>query len=336
MALLVMDGFEFAPLVRSAYTVSGGSILVATGRDGVGKALQTQTGSVVIPVSAATVIIGIGVAIPSGAYGSGPSSFFQIWGDAGATQHLTFQIDANGHVTVKRGSVSGTLLGTGTNAISSNAWHWFEIKATIADAGGIVVVKVDGITEINFTGDTKNAGTLTTVSTVVIPGGGSPSAFDDLVICDATGSAPFNDFFGEKVIRMKRPNGNGATNQWIGSDADSVNNYLLVDDPPPVSSTDYTGSPTATERDLYALSSATGLASVDAIQNIAYVAKSDAGVRSVKTVTRNAGGTVTASPAVPLSTTYVLAQGGIEQTDPSGAAWTPTNINTIQAGVECV
>lgn len=336
MALLVMDGFEFAPTLRSTHTVAGG-ISAATGRDGVGKSISmTGSSSVTVPLPslAAVVVVGVGIWIPSGV--STTVGLVSILGDVAATTHLSLTFDSGGHIVAKRGTGSGTVLATGPTAIAGDAWHWLEMKATIADSGGVCIVKVDGTTEINFTGDTKNAGTLTTISHLAFAGASAVPRFDDLVICDATGSAPFNDFFGEKVIKIKRPSNNGATNQWVGSDGNSTDNYLLVDDPPPVSSADYTGSATATERDLYAMSSAAGLASVDAIQNIAYVAKSDAGARSFKTVTRNAGGTVTSGPTVALSTTYLLAAGAIELTDPSAAAWTPSNVNTIQAGVECV
>jgi hypothetical protein len=341
MALQVMDGFEFAPNMRSAYIVSAVPA-VGTGRDGTGRSIgpnASATISVPLTTPAATVIIGVGIYIPSGSFGGSASNahYVSIFGDAGATQHLTLGVDAAAHLIIRRGSNIGTLIATGTAVLAGNAWHWIEIKATIADAGGICVVKVDGVTDINFTGDTKNAGTLTTVSSVMLFGTGTApvTQYDDLVICDGTGSAPFNDFFGEKVIRLKAPNNNGAVNAWLGSDGNSTDNYQLVDEIP-VSTTDYTGSATPGDRDLYALSNVSGLSSVDAIQNVAYVAKSDAGARSFRTVTRNAGGTVTTGPTVPLSTTYLLAQGGIELTDPSAAAWTTTNVNTIQAGVEVV
>jgi hypothetical protein len=329
MALVLMDGFEFAPAIRS--NISGFVVATAqTGRDGVGRGVSfTTAASVALAAPVSTIIIGIGIWSSSVA----AVTLVSLYGDANTTAHVVIGLNGSGQVTATRG-VSGTLLATGSTVLAASAWHWIEIKATIADAGGICIVKVDGLTEINFTGDTKNAGTLTTFSTVRLNSGGP--RFDDLVICDATGSAPFNDFFGEKVIKVKRPTGNGATNQWVGSDGNSTDNYLLVDDPPPVSSTDYTGSATATERDLYAMSAVTGLVSVDAIQNIAYVAKSDVGARSFKTVTRNADGAVTASPAVALTTTYTLMAGSIELADPSAAAWTTSNVNTIHAGVECV
>lgn len=335
MALLLMDGFEFAPTFRSNYGL-GASAVSNPGRDGIGLSLAVPNSlNVPLPSAVATLVMGVGWMPGSGAPGNttaGGGVF--LFGDAGATTHLCINIASSGVVLLRRGAANGTIMATGAYALSMGTWHWLEVKATISDTVGICIVKVDGIEQINFTGDTKNAGTNNSIDMVQLGTLGSPAArYDDLVICDGTGGAPFNDFFGEKAIRAKRPNNNGATNTWVGSDGNSTDNYLLVDDVPP-SSTDYTASATTGNRDLYALSNAASMTTVDAIQHSVYAAKSDAGSRQVKTVTRLPAGTVTLSPAVMLSTTYQLLAGAVEQTDPAGAAWTPTSVNTVQGGVE--
>src|SRR4051812_18425242 len=159
MALLVMDGFEAAPAVRAAYqSVAGATAQV--GRDGVGKSI-TPLGTLNVspPTPVATVILGIGVW-----WNTTANNFIVLCGDANSTLHLFFGIDGTGRFIVTRSP--STLLATGTTLLGQSTWHWIEIKATIADAGGTAIVKVDGVEEINFTGDTKNAGTLTTISTV--------------------------------------------------------------------------------------------------------------------------------------------------------------------------
>jgi hypothetical protein len=158
---------------------------------------------------------------------------------------------------------------------------------------------------------------------------------DDLYVCDGTGSAPYNDFLGERVVKAKRLVGNGAASQWTGSDGNSTDNYLLLDEDP-LNTTDYVASSTAGQQDLYALSAATGLLSVDAVQVAAYTSKSDSGARSWKPLIRNTAGTVDTGAAVALSTTWTLQQGAVRQTDPAGAAWTTTTVNGIQAGAEVV
>jgi hypothetical protein len=154
MALVLMDGFEFAPAIRS--NISGFVVATAqTGRDGVGRGVSfTTAASVALAAPVSTIIIGIGIWSSSVA----AVTLVSLYGDANTTAHVVIGLNGSGQVTATRG-VSGTLLATGSTVLAASAWHWIEIKATIADAGGICIVKVDGLTEINFTGDTKNAGT---------------------------------------------------------------------------------------------------------------------------------------------------------------------------------
>ena len=75
--------------------------------------------------------------------------------------------------------------------------------------------------------------------------------FDDVYLVDT--SAPNGDFLGDVRVAYLAPNGNGASSQFVGSDLNSVDNYLLVDEVPANDDTDYVQSDVLNNIDTYAL-----------------------------------------------------------------------------------
>lgn len=72
----------------------------------------------------------------------------------------------------------------------------------------------------------------------------------DAVICDNAGSYA-NTWPGPGWLWYGRPNGNGDNSQWTGSDGNSTDNYLLLDETPPNDATDYVESNTSGQIDDY-------------------------------------------------------------------------------------
>lgn len=344
MAIIYQDGFGTIPNFRPEQ--SGFTPFVQTGRDGIGQALGTNSNGAVwtcvLPSAIAHGFVGCGRYMSAAAVGGTPADnrfLLSLRGDAGATTHLTVNFDANGRLQLRRGLYNGTIIATSSHTpVAANTWHFYEIEWTIADAGGICKVRLDQVEVINFVGDTRNGGTNLTIDAIGAGFGDTTtrSNMDDLYVCDDTGIAPKNTFLGDVAIREQRANGNGATNQWIGSDGNSVDNYLNVDEIP-FSTADYTGrvSTATAERDLYAFADLTGtIPTVFAVQVHDYAAKTDAGAGSIKTIARSSGGTVVGSAALPLSTTAGVVSGAILNTDPDGATWTKALVDSTQFGVE--
>jgi len=347
MALRVIEGFDSVPNLPGGWSVQAGVLSSATGRDGVNKAAQTNSGNGWIkynlPAAQATTIFGMAWYMTSGLFGSTTIPGMSVFGDTGVTQHLTVNLDAAGRVQLRRGGASGTVIATSSHTpIVTGTWHYVELKCTIADSGGTAIVKLDNVEVINFTGDTKNAGTNTTVDAlgVICTNTSFP---DDLYCCDGVDgttlspaqNAANNDFLSDCTVKPQRPDGNGALSQWVGSDGNSTDNYLLVDDVP-FSSADYVGSAVAGDRDLYNVTDLVGSPTVIGVQVKVFAAKSDAGTRSIKTLSRSSGGTVEASSAIALTTSYTTLAGPILTKDPDGTAWTATSVNAAQFGVETV
>ena len=326
MTLLHMDQLSLGDWAYR-YTVSGTPARMTTNNRFTGVAHTRLSGSdwfaKTCTPSAAIVT---GFAAKSGA----SVSFF---GDSGVTQHITVVITASA-IEVRRGNASGTLLASVTTGLLHTDWNYYEVKATIADAGGIVQVRQNGnpTPVINFTGDTKNAGTSTNIDYVRLAGT-SQGDFADWYILNTLGSAPNNDFLGDVRVHCLRPNGNGNYSQYVGSDGNSVDNYLLTDESP-FNTTDYVGSSTVGQKDSYTLDNLpAGVTAVYGVQEVAIVAKSDAGLASIKQLLRVSGTDYTTS-AFALATSYQEMVNLRELNPSTGVAWTPASVDGIEAGVE--
>ena len=86
-----------------------------------------------------------------------------------------------------------------------------------------------------------------------------------------------DSFLGDITVETLYPNGDGAANQWLGSDGNSTSNYLLVNETGAPVTTSYTGDSVSGHRDLYTLTdlvATTG--TVVGVCHQAYAAASDA------------------------------------------------------------
>lgn len=251
----------------------------------------------------------------------------------GSTLHVELSLDATGKFTALR---NGTVIATGSQVISNNVFYYLEVRALIDDSSGRFVLRINGATDIDFTGDTRNGGNAS-ADTLRWGFGGNLSAgtqyWDDLYVCDTSGSAPNNTFLGDIRVEALLPSGNGNSSQLVGSDSNSTDNYLLVDESTPNSDTDYVESSTVNDKDTYAygnLTSTTG--TVYGVQVLPFARKTDAGTRSIKSVARLSGTEVDSADKA-LSTDYVYLP-DIRETKPGGGAWSISDVNSAEFGVK--
>ena len=345
MAAISIEGFETGSVTQSStIATGGGGFQFVTGRDGIGVAIRGGSGTVSSTVTrlfsseSDIIYVHLGVFISSTQFGLtlGQSPILYIQADNGAVSHLSVTFDATGHAQLRRGQASATILATSANAISADAWRSVEFKARIHDTLGEFILKFDGTEYINFTGDTKNGGTSTRPDRLVLITRTSPQghAWDDLFICDTSGMEN-NTWTGEVSITGIKPAGNGANSDLVGSDGNSVDNYLQVDEYP-LNTSDYNASTTTGDLDTYDMSAVGKIGTVLAVQDLTYAAKSDSGPKSFKHVMRASGGTMVKSDEVALSTTYSLYAGPIWITDGDGEGWTITKVNSHEFGFEVV
>lgn len=336
MALkLIEDFFEVGAnpenIVGTNWAINGGRVT------GSGAMSQNSTGQwLALPDNgwdAAVSEMYMGVAMRAGANLSG-ASLVTVWGDNNVTQHVTISMNASNQLTAFRGTSAGTLLATSALPFSILAqWRSINCYFKIDDSVGRVVLKVDGVTHIDFTGDTKNAGTNATIDglRLAMPNNVS-NGFADLVICDSSGSIN-NTYPGDIAVIRRLPNANGTYSQFTGSDGNSVNNYQLVDEAPSDTS-DYTFATTSAQKDSYGVEDLpAATVSVVGVRAVAKTSKSGAGLAGMTVFVRE-NATDTFGPDVPLSTSYSWQGDDIRELAPStAAAWTVSDVNAMEIGV---
>lgn len=248
---------------------------------------------------------------------------------------LTLSLNDSKQLEIRIGTQGGTPLANGTKVLVEDVWYYIEMKAYIHDSAGTVVVKLDGVTEINYgPGDTSYNGdtSITNISLARAGSGGiyPEMAFDDLYICNDQGST-CNDFLGDVRIDCLRPNGAGNSTDFTAS---TGSNYQCVDDTTPNDDTDYVYGSTVGDHDTYAMEdhpSAAG--SIYATQSHAWMAKESGGTRQAKIITRS-GSTDYEGSAESISDTYQWFS-EIREVDPdTSSAWTISGFNAAQFGTK--
>lgn len=353
MTLLHIDGFDHyatADVGSKGWAVptTAGTIVAAAARTGVGGYRTSVTDQpiylkrgVAAADEHATFTMGFAYRPSLIPQGGDTRGICALQSDAGATNHIMCDISNTGAIRVWRGDiVNGTVIGsTAGGVLVAGVFSYIEIKVFLSDTVGTVDVRNNNASVLALTGqDTKNAGTKTVFDTITIgqPAYRSPqtgfSDYDDFYLCNGAGSVN-NTFLGDSRVRTLVPNGNGNSSQLLGSDADSVNNYLLVDEATP-DVADYVGSATDNQKDLYAFSDLTETAGViRGVQDNAYAAKTDAGARSLALVTRTA--TIdydSTDRALGISAAYIRE---LRELNPNtGLAWTIAEVTAAQWGVK--
>ena len=210
------------------------------------------------------------------------------------------------------------------------------MKCKRANPDGRVELRVDGNVIDVFNGNTQ-AGAGTTWDEVQVGGqsGGDLEQFvvDDFVVMDGSGTN-MNDFLGSVWVQSLRPSADGSLTQLTGSDGDSTNNYLQVDEDT-ASSTDYNGSTSTGQKDYYAfpaISKTTGTqVEIFGAQVWGFLGK-EAGANAYGRLLVN-DGTTSAGTSISLSSGYTHEY-MLLNTLPGGSTFTTANSTTLEVGFE--
>ncbi len=344
MSLIWMDGFENSSLWTRKYAIVG-TIATTTGRSGNGIQMTGST----IPASItrllgsdghATLVTGFSAQATSANGWADTNGYplVRFGGDAGVTQHLNFCVsaDTGGNIECYRGS---TLLGTSSGVtLTTSVNYYIEIKATLNDSTGSVTVKINGTTVLTLTNvDTKNAGTAAVFDSVYLGATNTTTQtvmIDDWYVCNGAGSV-YNDFLGDVTVETIRPDGNGNSSQWVGSDANSTDNYLLVDEST-YSAADYVESGTTNNKDLYtygALAASSG--SVKGVMVTGVMQKTASASQSARQITRISGTNYNGSSQALTTSDLPYAQVW-EQSPATASDWSISEVNGAEFGVEAL
>ena len=222
-----------------------------------------------------------------------------------------------------------TLQATGAIPLSIATWYNLEIHIKIDDSVGVIELRVDGVADATYTGDTKPS-TETTVDNVSLYSSGTYAAYlDDIAINDIAGSAD-NSWCGDGKISLLSPS---AAGDVTGLTPSTGSNYQCVDEIP-ASGTDYVYSATADLYDLYNCGTI-ALGAGELVRRVQVQARMleesadgdsiDLGVKTVSVESFDSGHAVITSAAR-------YAGDDLTLNPTTGAAWTQTQLDALQVG----
>ena len=220
-----------------------------------------------------------------------------------------------------------TALDTGTGSLAIDTTYRIEMRILIADSGGRVEVKIDNVSDIDFTGDTKE-GTSTQFNKVRLGYCGlaaytSYAYFDNLIMDDAA-------WIGDLRIQAVVPTAAGNATGWTPS---AGSNYACVDEIP-ASDTDYNSIDANGVVDTFVMGNLAGnIDSVKAVQVQSRTRTEGSPTPTNLNLAIRSGGTTyySGDKSVP-STEKGLRE--IWVTDPAtSVAWLESGVNAIEAGV---
>ena len=212
-------------------------------------------------------------------------------------------------------------------------WQYFTFDVKIDNAAGWITIYLDGNEILTFAGDTGNVDVENILfGTLLDTGaGGQNTIYDDCYIEDTVGEIVSNP----PVISLEwiEPNGNGNYAQWVGSDGNQVDNYLLVDEQPP-NTADYVEVSSVDQLDSYAMTNyvlGAGEAFV-AVIPIVYAQRYGAS-EELAVGLRYSGTDVIGSDTDPGAGAWAMVWDR-QTTKPGGGAWDQAAIDDVEAVIK--
>ena len=338
MAIRWMDGFDYLQAGDVARRYDSSSIVqsLVTGRNGLGKAVCPNLNTYLvksIPDNQATLITGMSMYWPS--VGSGSGLFFAFTDNQGSLASVGTQLELWGgggqtYVSVK---ANGVEIGRTSSTITYDTWHWLELKATFAPTGGTWEIRLNELVIGSGTGNTSTTGNSYANGWWLSVVGSTTSYYDDWVILDTTGPAPYNDYLGDCVIECLLPAGPGAHTDFTSSNSNP--DWQNVDDVPQDGDTSYVVSNVVGAMDTYVPSTIAAGGSTMAMQVVATARRADVGAHNAAVVVRSAGTDVVSSNLFAPTVEY-LCYSDIFLTDSLGALWQAGTIQTAEFGIKVV
>jgi hypothetical protein len=263
-------------------------------------------------------------------FNSGFLNFAQVWLMDGSSNQIGFRIGSDGKPQIVRGD--NTVLASAASSVALNTWHFFQFRATVADAGGTAELRLNGQTIATYAGDTKNTtNAFVNGWKVEATTSGQTAWFDNIVIYSDTGNPP-NTWTPETRIYEDLPNGAGAAAEWTPS---AGANWQCVDEQPSNGDSDYVSAASSPLTDVYAFP-ATTVPTGSIVYGVAVHAtarKDDAGTNDLDLVLRSGTTNYASGTSSGLTSTYVRYR-RLWDTDPAtGTSWTVSGANAASAGI---
>jgi hypothetical protein len=274
-------------------------------------------------------------------YYTGYFTKFFSWYSNSTTQMGYLSVNADKKVVIYTGTGAGTLVATGSIALTLSNWTLIEVYVKIADSpNGIITVKIDGVTDASFTGGDTKPGADTTIERFYLNyvQNNSTAYFDDIAVNDTSGGAD-NSWCGDGKVLLLKPNGNGSYIGFTNSAGSCLNNYTYVDEIPADGDTSYVQSSTSGCMDTYAIEdhAETTPKTIKRVW-VEGRAKNIVAAGSQFQFATKAGSTIYYSGSITPAAGYTESlRGTVYTTNPdTGIAWTDTDLDNLEIGIKFV
>ena len=231
------------------------------------------------------------------------------------------RIDPDGKLSLWD-SVPSQIGSTGTTVLTTGVWYRIEVYCGTGAAGSMEV-RINGVSEISTTGNlgTVNSGDAAVGKYHNRSNQGVEFIYDDVWLDDAA-------YQGDFEVKRMVPDGDGNYTAWTGTYAD-------VDEQPPDNDTSYIYSSTSGHAETITLQSASAAGisgTVHAVQAWAVIREAST-VTSAVQVRMRSGSTDSDTTSRNFTTSYQF-NCNQRATDPAGAAWTLSALDSLEVGVE--
>jgi hypothetical protein len=137
--------------------------------------------------------------------------YLQLLDSAAAAQFTFIMNGSSGLWEARRGSTTGTLLGTASSGAAAGTWAYYEFKVTVNDTTGVAQVMYNGASVLNLTGqDTCSTANVNARYVKIGAGAGSVNTdVDDFYILDTSGSQN-TTYLGDVRVETLYPNADTA------------------------------------------------------------------------------------------------------------------------------
>ena len=349
MSLIIFDGFDSYANGNTDISqrwdilnVDPNDLTFVTGRFGFGKSLRSNDDYRSINITTLNnneIIFGFAFKLDEAAT-KWNGAIFETY--ASGEKAVSCEWNSDGTIEWYRSSTS--IATANIIPLIKGAWYFleFKIKLTNSTISGDCVLRINNEQVFDMIG-VDTLGTNSNITDLRIGPGATKAPdnawqvryIDDLYISNTSGSAPNNTFLGDIRVVTIRPTGNGTTNNFLGSDADSTDNYLHVDEETPDGDTSYVESSTSGEIDMYLMNNLPVTpVNIFGLENILICKKDDAGTRTGKHVLRLGGTNYPTGEFFPSADSYIAFTNLWEKNPDTDSQWLKTDIDNLEAGIK--
>jgi hypothetical protein len=233
-------------------------------------------------------------------------------------------------------NASNTVLTRSDRPVAFNTWYYIELRAKIHSTLGEVEGRINGGRDMLVTNiDTQQTANENVDYVSFFSDPVSMYAIKDIDICDMyicnTSGSVNTGFLGDVRVDHLYSTANGTTNDFVGSDGDSTDNFALVTE----SGASYVETSGVGNIDLYGMSDISGAPeSIYGVQVTNLAEKTDAGPRGISNVIRTNSTNYSGNTYYPSYGSREYTERSIWEENPNTAtAWTSGDIAALEAGI---